>query len=154
MEEKPQIKKIGIEIQGELDALHIIWSLLEEILNEIPEVRHREDERYTTLVAVQEATTNVIRHAYKGDFSNPFKVEIEALGPKVTITIIDYGPPFDPDFHMKEPNEEDPAEGGYGIYIMKSVMDTIEYKRMEDKNYLIMVKDFSLQPVSNKEEGV
>ncbi len=146
-------KRIVIEIQGELDVLRIVWSLLEEILEGIPEVRHREDERYMTLVAVQEAATNVLRHAYEGDLTLPIRFELKATGPMISITIVDHGPPFDPEKEEKVPDEENPAEGGYGIYIIKSVMDKVIYDRREGKNFLTMIKDFSFQTVWNTEEG-
>ena len=139
-------KKIGLEIQGELDALHLIWTLLDQILEEIPQSGSLQQERYNTLVAVQEAATNIIRHSYRGDLDKPFRVEIDLEGSRLRVTLIDQGPPFDPTCVECEPDEERPGEGGYGIFFMRSIMNEIRYSRRNETNFLEMAKDFSRGP--------
>ncbi len=136
-------KKIALEVQGEMNALHLIWTLLDMVLEEIPHAGALQQERYNTLVAVQEAATNVIRHAYKGVLSQPFRVEMELEGPRLLVTLVDQGPPFDPTRVENEPDENHPEEGGYGIFFMRSVMDRIQYFRRGETNVLEMARDFS-----------
>ncbi|GEM_PF-1632084 len=136
-------KRIALEVQGEVNALHLVWSLLDQVLGELPRAGGLQQERYNTLVAVQEAATNVIRHSYGGRLHKPFRVEMKLDGPRLVVTLVDQGPPFDPTCIHCEPDEDHPEEGGYGIFFMRSVMDRIHYSRVEDKNVLEMVKDFS-----------
>ena len=140
-------KQVSLEIRGELDALHLIWTLLGQVMEAIPQARPLQQECYNTLVAVQEGATNVIRHAYGGILDRPFRVEILVEGPRLQVSLVDVGPPFDPTQVEVFPKEERPEEGGYGIYFMRTVMNEIRYARVGETNVLTMVKDFSLHPV-------
>jgi sigma-B regulation protein RsbU (phosphoserine phosphatase) len=94
-------------------------------------------------LALEEAVTNVIMYAYpKGSDG---LVDIEAIVRKdsVDFTIIDNGIPFDPtaapEADVAASVEERPI-GGLGIYLVKSIMDTVSYRRYEGKNILSMTK--------------
>ncbi len=147
-------KRIALEVQGEVNALHLVWNLLDQVMEDLPRAENLQQERYNTLVAVQEAATNVIRHSYGGSLTKPFRVEMELEGTRLAVTLVDQGPPFDPTCVQCEPDEDHPEEGGYGIFFMRSVMDRIRYSREEDRNILEMVKDFSpaLSPAGSSGE--
>jgi len=139
-------KRVALEIQGELDALHLIWTLLDQVMGGISDPPPPKQERYNTLVAVQEAVTNVLRHSYGGDLSRPFRVELVIEGNRLTITLVDFGPPFDPTVVEVQPDESKPGEGGYGIFFMRTVMNQIRYSREDGANILVMVKIFTPEP--------
>lgn len=62
---------------------------------------------------------------------------------KVIITFIDNGVEFDV-LAAKSPNInlslEERDIGGFGIYLVKSLMDKISYKRLNNKNILVLEK--------------
>ncbi len=94
-------------------------------------------------LALEEVVTNVIMYAYPEGADG--LVDIEAIIRKESIDflVIDSGTPFDPTT-VPAANIDAPAEdrpiGGLGIYLVKSIMDTVEYKRYEGKNILSMTK--------------
>ncbi len=94
-------------------------------------------------LAVEEASTNVIEHAYRGR-GGRYQLVIEARGEDVVITIQDHGRRFDPSA-VRRPNLSLPLQqrpvGGLGIHLMQQLMDHVEYSfSATDGNTLTMVK--------------
>ncbi|HOW59698.1 MAG TPA: ATP-binding protein [Candidatus Omnitrophota bacterium] len=81
------------------------------------------------LLAVDEALTNVIRHAYQGTFGK-MTVQIEDAPERTEIILEDQGKKFDP---TKAPLPELPRQkpGGLGIHFIMTIMDQVFY----DENY-------------------
>ena len=77
-------------------------------------------------VAVSEACTNIIRHAYLGDHAKPIWLRAQQKGDGVELEIRDFGRPFDPSL-VRAPDLEGAHEGGYGVFLMHNLMDHVEY---------------------------
>ncbi len=96
-------------------------------------------------LAIDEAGTNVIRHSYRGSESEGF-ITIRALVKKnsLTVCLIDQGKYFDPK-HVKDPDLQRYVDigkkGGLGIFIMRKLMDEIDYRRTEEGNELRLTKN-------------
>lgn len=94
-------------------------------------------------LAVDEACTNVIKHAYSGKAWAQFEVIISARGSEFSIIVRDWGSSFDPD-SVPLPNLREFAKthkrGGLGIYLMKKLMDSVEYKEKERVNEVRLVR--------------
>lgn len=95
------------------------------------------------VVAVDEAISNILRHAYD-EAANP-AVTIEALADAdgVEVTLTDSGRPFDPLEWVPAPLEGGAAErpvGGLGIHLMRSLVDRLTYRREEAANRLTLRK--------------
>lgn len=94
-------------------------------------------------LAVDEACTNVITHGYAG--MNPGSVMLDlVLQPhQVRITVTDFGRPFEPSAaalpDASLPLDERQA-GGWGLFIIHSVMDQVGYSTDEEGNHLVLVK--------------
>jgi len=96
-------------------------------------------------LALEEAVSNIILYAYKEQAKGQ-QIEIRAscCDNRLTLTIIDSGEAFDPrlqnDPDISLPVEERPI-GGLGIFLIKQIMDKVEYQRVNDKNILILSKN-------------
>ncbi len=90
------------------------------------------------LVAVQEALTNIVRHAYGGK-EGKIEVCYQDCGDQIEIVLRDHGNPFDP---SKIPAPELPPvkPGGLGLYLMKTLMDQVEYQKNHEGNVLRLIK--------------
>ena len=104
------------------------------------------DERTTFHVqmAVDEACSNIIEHAYGGESDEPITVSWHCEGEKFIVTIRDWGKPFDPSA-VPEPRLDVPLEelpvGGLGLYIMRKLMDEVTFHFDDvEGNILRMVK--------------
>ncbi len=96
------------------------------------------------ILAVDEACTNVIKHAYNYSPEGKITVTAKMQNSKFSITISDKGRSFNPEL-IPEPNiKEYHAQkrvGGLGMFLMKKLMDDVFYKTLPDKkNQVILIK--------------
>ncbi len=95
-------------------------------------------------LACEEIIINIINYAYPDKKGN-IEIHCDATkgGKDYQIKIIDWGIPFNP-LSNPEPDTSIPIEdreiGGLGIYLVRNVMDKINYQREDDKNILVCVK--------------
>lgn len=74
-------------------------------------------------VSVAEACTNAIRHSRNNEFDVKFEVGTD----RICVVVKDDGKGFQKD-SLEEPNLEDPKEeGGLGIFIIRSLMDEVDF---------------------------
>ena len=98
---------------------------------------------YSVELAVDEACSNIIEHAYgeegKGEIDCSCIIEPDGL----TVVIKDRGSSFDPDA-VPEVNTKQPLEerkpGGAGVFLMRKVMDAVRFEFTPDGNVLTMKK--------------
>ena len=95
-------------------------------------------------LAVDEACTNIIKHAYNFADDKIIHLSIVMRDGKFEVLITDHGKPFDPDT-VKLPVMKEYLShyrhGGLGMYLMKSLMDRVEYRiRPGLKNQVSLVK--------------
>lgn len=124
--------------EGQLDDSHSTWTLslrsapehlrrLREIISILGRGISDEDLQQVK-TAVGEACTNAITHGSPLGRRNNVQVSFH-LGPRsLIVEVADEGPGFDPEA-VPEPNAEDLEEHGYGIYMMRQLMDRLEYFR-------------------------
>jgi len=103
-----------------------------------------EPSRTQVVLSVDEAITNVIRHAYHGAEDQPIEVELAALdaspGPGLRIRIRDHGRRVDPG-QIQSRDLDDIRPGGLGVHIIRESMDHVEYEPAEGGGtVLTMVK--------------
>jgi len=84
-------------------------------------------------LAVDEALTNVIRHAYGGAADKKIEISIEELNEAnncqgLMICIRDFGKAVDAS-QIKGRELTDVRPGGLGVHIMREVMDEVVYER-------------------------
>ncbi|MCP3676199.1 MAG: ATP-binding protein [Deltaproteobacteria bacterium] len=102
-----------------------------------------EEESARTVLALDEACCNVIKYSYGENSSGKVEITFKILEKALEITIRDYGQ-YGKDFDIDtlqciEAKKVEP--GGYGVGIMKCVMDRIEYTPCSDgRNTLTMLK--------------
>jgi serine/threonine-protein kinase RsbW len=77
-------------------------------------------------LAVGEAVTNIIRHAYDNQPGQKIHLSLTIDDTKFSLRILDFGRKFNP-ANLPPPNLDSPREGGYGIFLMKKVMDEVIY---------------------------
>ncbi|OGH56496.1 MAG: hypothetical protein A3G34_11490 [Candidatus Lindowbacteria bacterium RIFCSPLOWO2_12_FULL_62_27] len=100
---------------------------------------------YRIILAVEEACSNIIRHAYRKHEPKTICVDIEATPQKMNIVIRDVGKAFDfqkyPARAVAQNAIRRRSKGGYGIHLIKSLVDNYEYIRSDNgENHLRLVK--------------
>ena len=95
-------------------------------------------------LCVEEIVTNIVSYAYAGS-KGSFTIEITTDCGGMTITMRDRGIPYDP---LKRPDPDitltadERGIGGYGIYLVKQIMDDVRYEHRDGMNVLSMRKNY------------
>ena len=94
-------------------------------------------------LALEEAVSNVIMYAYPKETDGLVDVEAILRKDSLEFLVIDSGVPFDPTVAPMTdttlPAEDRPI-GGLGIHLVRQLMDTVSYERINEKNCLKMIK--------------
>lgn len=136
---KESIRKVLL-VENQLDELTKVQVFLEELGEEweinIPLV-------FSLNLVLEEALTNVISYGFNDGNKHIIEISFEKTGDELLITIIDDGHAYDPtlktDPDLTLSVEERPI-GGLGIFLIKKIMDKVEYQRINNKNNLILTK--------------
>lgn len=97
------------------------------------------------VLSVDEAMTNIIKHAYKDNSSQPIEVVMTPIGEPdpsaLEIRLSDRGQYVDPS-EIKSRDLDDVRPGGLGVHIIAKCMDEVTYSPRDDGGtVLTMVKN-------------
>lgn len=94
-------------------------------------------------LAVDEAFTNIIKHAYQNDEKQSVKIALGHNGKTFWISLFDSGQSFSLKDY-KKPNVQEKIKqkkrGGVGVYLIKKLMDDVEYRHEGSQNEIRMIK--------------
>jgi sigma-B regulation protein RsbU (phosphoserine phosphatase) len=97
-------------------------------------------------LALEEAVTNVMMYAYPAGVVGRVELDVDADPTRLVFELRDTGVPFDPtaapDADISLGVEERPI-GGLGIFLVRQIMDSVQYARRGDKNILILTKNIA-----------
>jgi anti-sigma regulatory factor (Ser/Thr protein kinase) len=94
-------------------------------------------------LAVDEATTNVIEHAYAGAPDRVVEVRYEDRGEDLKVDVVDNGATVDPKAMPRVDLEQYATErrkGGLGVHIMSKIMDSVTFRRSARRNVCCLVR--------------
>ena len=95
------------------------------------------------VLAVDEACTNIIKHAYQWNPEKKITVSVAFRNNELLVSIIDEGKPFDPGKYNVPTLEEqlkNKKRSGYGILLIRKLMDNVEYRKKQSRNEIRMTK--------------
>ena len=99
---------------------------------------------YQVNLALDEIVSNVIRHGWKDGGEHQLQVSLSCAGNGLRVEVEDDAPPFNPleapAPDITKPLEERPI-GGLGIHLVRQIMDGLEYRRQDGKNFLVMKRE-------------
>lgn len=109
------------------------------------------------VLAVDEALTNIIRHAYHGRLDKPIELSCRrvyrkigaARNPGLEIVLVDRGAPAKREKMHSRPLDQ-VRPGGLGLHLIQQSVDIVEYKRVGRANRLRLVKFSNSQPQSQE----
>ena len=94
-------------------------------------------------LAIEEAVVNVMNYAYPRGKKGDVTVEAISNDIRLKFVIIDSGTPFDPTVHADVDTTLSAQErpiGGLGIHLVRKIMDSINYERVDNLNVLTLRK--------------
>ncbi|MBW6511031.1 MAG: ATP-binding protein [Desulfuromonadaceae bacterium] len=134
---------IDIKVPNQTRYLSLIGKIGEDVARTIKRFDgDREKLAYNVNVVLTEAMANAILHANRDAPDPEVHVRISVFERVLTIEVFDQGQGFDIDA-LPAHNPDSCHESGRGIYIMRSLMDRISYKKSKNGYVLVMVKSLS-----------
>jgi sigma-B regulation protein RsbU (phosphoserine phosphatase) len=95
-------------------------------------------------LAIEEAVVNVMNYAYPSGVKGEVRIEAGVREGYVEFVISDDGTPFNPT-EVEDADTTLSAEerqiGGLGIFLVKHIMDIVEYKYVDGQNVLTLRKN-------------
>jgi serine/threonine-protein kinase RsbW len=137
---KIEKKNNQIIIPSSLDYLPKVDEYVE---GKLKKLRVDEDRLADIAVSVTEAVTNAVLHGNKNDLKKKVQVKLKADSSRVEITVKDEGNGFNPE-SIQSPIEEGNLlkEAGRGIFILKSLMDKVDFIIMPQKGTIVKMTKF------------
>ncbi len=92
-------------------------------------------------LAVQEVCTNIVKHAYAGRPGGRISgtLTLAAAPRRLVVELLDTGGPFDL-ASVRAPDLSEGHEGGYGLFLVRALMDEVTYARDDGRNRWRLVK--------------
>jgi len=118
----------------------------EEVTKVVEQSAFATRDRKLLILAVDEAVTNIMEHAYDNDLEGELDVELilEADATRFEVIIRDSGKEFDPssvDIPDIAKHVSKGQKHGLGIFMIRQIMDEINYTYIHgEKNQLQMIK--------------
>src|SRR6266540_1349237 len=137
--DKSQIA-VDIKVPNKTRYLSLIGKIGEDIANELDRFNgDRETLAYHLNLVLTEAMANAIKYANPTDPDTMVHIFINISMDKILIKVFDKGQGFDIN-SIATPNFEQLEDRGRGIFIIKSIMDSVNYKKLTCGNVLEMSK--------------
>lgn len=129
-----------IVIPSQTDRLRDVRDFISELARQHG---FQDDDVNKISIAVDEACTNIIKHGYNFAPNHKIDIEVNRNGSEFEIIISDNGKQFDPN-KVGTPDMKEYLShyrrGGLGMYLMKRIMDKVEFNFRTDRNVLRMIK--------------
>lgn len=123
----------------------LLREVSKDLIKSLKERNVPEDVIFNVHVAFEEALRNAMIHGNRMDPGKKVLVETKLTENDITICVEDEGQGFDPD-NLPDPTVDDNIlkESGRGVYMMRHLMDTVEY--MDGGRKVVMAR--SIRPKS------
>jgi len=140
---------LRMELQSNAEMLCVVRNALGQLAATLG---FNESECHAVVLAVDEALTNIIRHAYLGDAERPIEASFRRIHvfrdgqdrDALEIVLEDRGAAVNPK-KMCGRALEDVRPGGLGLHFIRQSMDTVEFSRRNGRNQLRLVKILHVQ---------
>ena len=132
----------SLRLRSDPELLCVVRSVLERLTQILG---FTAAEGRSVIIAVDEALTNIIRHAYQARRGRPIEMAFrrtrrdQEARSGLEITLIDYGPAIDRAKLRGRPLDE-VRPGGLGLHFIQQSMDIVKYRRTGGTNQLRLVK--------------
>lgn len=140
--EVAQTDTIALEFPADHRYLNVVSACIAEVLERVEGLPGSPVIINNLQLAVHEACANIVRHAYAGCADGRIKTKLTLQGDprRLIIDLHDTGQSFDPN-QVPKPNIGTPQEHGYGLFLMETLLDEVEYDSVMGQNHWRLVKN-------------
>jgi anti-sigma regulatory factor (Ser/Thr protein kinase) len=133
--------RFALDLPNDAVSVPLCRRAVRVILEQLNISRER---RYEIELALGEAATNVVRHAYAHS-GNQYRVELEISGEVARLTVTDQGQGF---VREAVPDPEEDQIGGRGVLLIEQIADTAWFECVKGEGTRL-VAEFSVKPEDN-----
>ncbi len=128
---------VEIKIPSDPKFLKIVRCAIEHLCDVC---EFSDTERSAIKLAVDEAVTNIIRHAYKNQPDQPIIMTCRLLDDRLEVVLKDFGTSAKSK-EIKSRELDDIRPGGLGVHLIKTAMDIVDYDpTAKDCNKITLAK--------------
>jgi anti-sigma regulatory factor (Ser/Thr protein kinase) len=131
------MKKGKLEFTSHTANLALMRDFVRKFLERHP---FSEKQRTLMVLGIDEACTNVIRHAYDLRDDRPIALSVESLSTCVRMRLRDYGDQT-PANKMRGRNHEEVRPGGLGLHLIRNAFDKVDYILKPRGTELVLTKN-------------
>jgi anti-sigma regulatory factor (Ser/Thr protein kinase) len=131
--------RAGIDIVSDLKQLRRAREFVRTFSSSQPGLPLDGDSTGALELAVNEAASNIMKHAYHGRTDQSIHLDAEAFCSHVSIRLHHLGDPFDPST-VSPPALDGSRESGFGAYIIAQSVDEVRYYRDERGRNCVALK--------------
>lgn len=129
VEEKPvPVARAEIEIGSDLKDLRQVREFVRTFCGSLPGKPIEDDDIAALALAANEATSNIMKHAYQGRKDQWIQLEAEDFPSHLSIRLHHLGDPFNPSMAAAPPFDGS-RDSGFGAYIILNSVDDVRYYR-------------------------
>lgn len=135
--------EVDIRVPNQTRYLSLIGKIGEDIAKEIDKFQgDRGTLAYHLNLVLTEAMANAIKYGNPADQDSMVHISININPEEIMIRVFDYGQGFDIN-SIPVPDFDELEDRGRGIFIIRSIMDVVQYRRQREGNVLEMSKKLS-----------
>ena len=138
-----EIFEVSIKVPNQTRYLGLIGKIGEDVARALKRYKgDREELAYHINLVLTEAMANAIRHANEDDPEKEIQITISIVSQNLHIRVYDQGQGFDVQ-GLPSPNFKGLDEHGRGVYIIRSLMDRVTYRKVKSGHVLEMIKNLN-----------
>lgn len=122
------IARANLEIQSSLGELRRARAFIEAFCTESSRQLLLGEALTSLVLAVHEAATNIVKHAYRGREDQRIDIAAEAFRDRVAVRLRHLGVPFEPSA-VPPPSFDGSSESGFGVFMISRSADAVRYYR-------------------------
>jgi serine/threonine-protein kinase RsbW len=131
---------IRLDLPASMKYLNVMGACIAEMLQREDDVNNLSTIIYNVQLAAHEACANIVDHAYSAPGGRIVVLLSVLHNPRrMVVELHDSGQSFDPS-QVKEPVLGEPQVRGYGLFLMRQIMDEVTYDTQPGHNRWRMVK--------------
>lgn len=131
---------VWVDIPAAFQYLNVVGEAIKALLQRAVDVENQAEFVNSVELAVHETCTNIIKHAYAGERGRiEVALTISENPRRVIVDTHDSGRSFDLS-QVQQPDLDVVQERGYGLFLIRQLMDEVSYQANESQNHWRLVK--------------
>lgn len=137
---------VRFDLPARYTYLHLLGDCIASMLKLVDGIVDAEMLVYNVQLAAHEACTNIVNHAYgnTGEGRIVITLALQFDPHRLTIELQDTGRPFEPEKYTS-PNLDEVRIHGYGLFLIRNLMDSVSYTPTTGRNLWCLTKDLTVE---------